>query len=694
MIEVKNSELELTRLRRRLFLAAAIVFILFCVLCARFVYLQVFRYQEFTAQAEDNRITLMPVSPSRGLIYDRNGILMVENISAYSLEISPSRLSDVERTIDELAKIVEITPRDRRRFKKLTEESKTVDFLPLKTRLSDEEVAKMAAFRFRFPGVEVRARLFRNYPLGESASHILGYIGRISPEEQNVIDDGNETSNYAGATHIGKIGIEQSFEKQLRGKMGFEEMEVSAAGRAVRSLSKTPPKPGNNLILSVDIKLQKLVEQLFGDRKGALVAIEPETGDILAFVSKPTFDPNLFTDGIDPQSWQALNESPDKPLLNRPLRGAYPPGSTYKPFMAMAALETGARRPSDTIADPGYFAFGGRRFRDSRPGGNGIVDLHKSIVVSSDTYYYILAHDMGVDAIHDYMKPFGFGQITGIDVKGEIEGVLPSTAWKQKRYKQKWYQGETISIGIGQGYNNFTILQLAHATATLASSGKIMRPHLVKAIEDPVDKKRELTVPKETARIAFKPENLDLVRKAMIDVSRFGTSRVAFAGAEYVTAGKTGTAQVIAIKQNERYDAKKIAEKYRDHSLFMAFAPADNPKIALAIIVENGGFGAQAAAPIARKAFDYYLLGKIDGVSTDPLKVPTEPISADEMRDVPEDAEGELIVVPGAADPLSPGSPLIPPSGPARNPPIGPPLAPGTAPGAPVPASPDKKASK
>ena len=694
MIEVKNSELELTRLRRRLFLAAAIVFILFCVLCARFVYLQVFRYQEFTAQAEDNRITLMPVSPSRGLIYDRNGILMVENISAYSLEISPSRLSDVERTIDELAKIVEITPRDRRRFKKLTEESKTVDFLPLKTRLSDEEVAKMAAFRFRFPGVEVRARLFRNYPLGESASHILGYIGRISPEEQNVIDDGNETSNYAGATHIGKIGIEQSFEKQLRGKMGFEEMEVSAAGRAVRSLSKTPPKPGNNLILSVDIKLQKLVEQLFGDRKGALVAIEPETGDILAFVSKPTFDPNLFTDGIDPQSWQALNESPDKPLLNRPLRGAYPPGSTYKPFMAMAALETGARRPSDTIADPGYFAFGGRRFRDSRPGGNGIVDLHKSIVVSSDTYYYILAHDMGVDAIHDYMKPFGFGQITGIDVKGEIEGVLPSTAWKQKRYKQKWYQGETISIGIGQGYNNFTILQLAHATATLASSGKIMRPHLVKAIEDPFDKKRELTVPKETARIAFKPENLDLVRKAMIDVSRFGTSRVAFAGAEYVTAGKTGTAQVIAIKQNERYDAKKIAEKYRDHSLFMAFAPADNPKIALAIIVENGGFGAQAAAPIARKAFDYYLLGKIDGVSSDPLKVPTEPISADEMRDVPEDAEGELIVVPGAADPLSPGSPLIPPSGPARNPPIGPPLAPGTAPGAPVPASPDKKASK
>ena len=694
MIEVKNSELELTRLRRRLFLAAAIVFILFCVLCARFVYLQVFRYQEFTAQAEDNRITLMPVSPSRGLIYDRNGILMVENISAYSLEISPSRLSDVERTIDELAKIVEITPRDRRRFKKLTEESKTVDFLPLKTRLSDEEVAKMAAFRFRFPGVEVRARLFRNYPLGESASHILGYIGRISPEEQNVIDDGNETSNYAGATHIGKIGIEQSFEKQLRGKMGFEEMEVSAAGRAVRSLSKTPPKPGNNLILSVDIKLQKLVEQLFGERKGALVAIEPETGDILAFVSKPTFDPNLFTDGIDPQSWQALNESPDKPLLNRPLRGAYPPGSTYKPFMAMAALETGARRPSDTIADPGYFAFGGRRFRDSRPGGNGIVDLHKSIVVSSDTYYYILAHDMGVDAIHDYMKPFGFGQITGIDVKGEIEGVLPSTAWKQKRYKQKWYQGETISIGIGQGYNNFTILQLAHATATLASSGKIMRPHLVKAIEDPFDKKRELTVPKETARIAFKPENLDLVRKAMIDVSRFGTSRVAFAGAEYVTAGKTGTAQVIAIKQNERYDAKKIAEKYRDHSLFMAFAPADNPKIALAIIVENGGFGAQAAAPIARKAFDYYLLGKIDGVSTDPLKVPTEPISADEMRDVPEDAEGELIVVPGAADPLSPGSPLIPPSGPARNPPIGPPLAPGTAPGAPVPASPDKKASK
>ena len=702
MIEVKNSELELSRLRTRLYLAAAIVFILFCVLCSRFVYLQVFRYQEFTAQAEDNRIAVMPVSPSRGLIYDRNGVLMVENISAYSLEISPSRLNDLERTIDELAKIVEITPRDRRRFKKLVEESKTVDYLPLKTRLSDEEVAKMAAFRFRFPGVEVRARLFRNYPLGESASHILGYIGRISPEEQNLIDDGEESSNYAGATHIGKIGIEQSFEKQLRGKMGFEEMEVSAAGRAVRSLSKSPPKPGDNLILSVDIKLQKLVEQLFGERKGALVAIEPETGDILAFVSKPTFDPNLFTDGIDPQSWQALNDSPDKPLLNRPLRGAYPPGSTYKPFMAMAALETGARRASDTIADPGYFAFGGRRFRDSRPGGNGIVDLHKSIVVSSDTYYYILAHDMGVDAIHDYMKPFGFGQITGIDVKGEIEGVLPSTAWKQKRYKQKWYQGETISIGIGQGYNNFTILQLAHATATLAADGKIMRPHLVKAIEDPVDKKRALTVPKETARIAFKPENLEMVRKAMIDVSRFGTSRVAFAGAEYVVAGKTGTAQVIAIKQNERYDARKIAEKYRDHSLFMAFAPADNPKIALAIIVENGGFGAQAAAPIARKAFDYYLLGKIDGVNTDRLKNPTEPISTEEMRDVPDDADGELLPVPGASDtaapslPLNSGSkaPIGSPQGPPGLPPTLPPLGPVSTPAAPVPTAPDKKTGK
>ena len=396
-------------------------------------------------------------------------------------------------------------------------------------------------------------------------------------------------------------------------------------------------------MLSIDIELQKLIEQLYGDRRGALVAIEPSTGEVLAIVSKPTYDPNLFVDGIDPQSWQALNEDPDLPLMNRPLRGTYPPGSTYKPFMALAALTSGVRTPQTTISDPGFFQLGNHRFRDSRPGGNGTVDLHKSLVVSSDTYYYKVAYEMGVDAIHDFMSPWGFGRLTGIDLEGEATGILPSTDWKLKRFKKKWFPGETPSIGIGQGYNAFTMLQLAHAVATLANDGVAMRPHVVTSIEDPVSRKREPAVPVEPTRMAVKPEYLRLVERALVDVNRFGTSRMAFAGAEYVAAGKTGTAQVIGIKQNEKYDARRVAERFRDHSLYIAFAPADKPRIALAAVVENGGFGAQAAAPIARKVFDYVLLGKLP----QPVRAGAgaaqgvEPDS--EMRDVPESTEPETV---------------------------------------------------
>jgi penicillin-binding protein 2 len=372
---------------------------------------------------------------------------------------------------------------------------------------------------------------------------------------------------------------------------------------------------------------------------------------VLAFVSKPTFDPNLFVDGIDPQSWQALNEDPDKPLLNRPLRGTYPPGSTYKPFMALAALTTGARTPEMTISDPGYFLLGGHRFRDSVPSGHGSVNLHKSIVVSSDTYYYKLAYDMGVDAIHDFMVPWKFGQLTGIDLENEVTGILPSSAWKNRRYKLKWLPGETPSIGIGQGYNAFTILQLAHATATLANDGVVMRPHVVKSIENPVTRERVDVVRAPSYRIGLKPEHLALVKSAMIDVNRFGTSRRVFVGTDYVAAGKTGTAQVIGIRQNERYDARRIAERHRDHSLFMAFAPANQPRIALALIVENGGFGAQAAAPIARKVFDYVLLGKVPGEAPAPRGATgraAEPEPNPDERDVPESIEPE---------PVSPAAP-------------------------------------
>jgi len=635
MMEVRDTEANLARLRWRLVVAMAFALLLLGSVMGRMVWLQVYRHAEFHAQAEDNRIAVVPVPPARGLIYDRNGVLLAENVSAYTLELAPRRIANLERTIDELSELVEISVRDRRRFRRLHEDTKNSEWLPLKIRLTDEEAAIIAAHRYRFEGVDVRARLFRNYPLGDTASHVIGYIGRISPDDKRRLERAETASAYAGSTHIGKVGVELSYEKTLHGKPGFDEVEVTAGGRPVRSLSRHPAVPGHNLILSIDVRLQKLVEEWYEGRKGALVAIEPKTGDVLAFVSMPTFNPNLFIDGIDAESWKALNEHPDRPLVNRPLRGTYPPGSTYKPFMALAALETGIRTPNALTRDPGYFLMGNHRFRDSKPGGHGMVDLKRSIVVSSDVYYYVAALDMGVDRIHDFMKPWGFGQLTGIDIHHETTGILPSTAWKMRRFKQRWYPGETPSVGIGQGYNSFTILQLAHATAILANGGTVMRPHVVRTVHNPVTGERTPTVPKASYRIPLNPAHLELVKQGMIDVNRVGTGRHAFAGAEYVAAGKTGTSQVIGIKQGEKYDAKKIAEQFRDHSLFMAFAPADDPKVALALIVENGGFGAQAAAPIARKVFDYVLLGKLPKDTPEPFPGRPE-VDESELRDVPE----------------------------------------------------------
>jgi len=429
----------------------------------------------------------------------------------------------------------------------------------------------------------------------------------------------------------------------LHGTVGYDEVEVAASGRAVRTLSHTPAGPGSNLILSIDIGLQKVVEQAFGDRRGALVAIEPSTGDILAFVSMPTFDPNLFVEGIDQQNWDELNNSPDHPLLNRPIAGTYPPGSTYKPFMALAALELGKRTPSATIFDPGYFMFGGHKFRDDKEGGHGTIDMYHSIVESCDTYYYMLANDLGVDTIHDFMKPFGFGQPTGIDLDYERTGLLPSTEWKRAAYRRpeqkRWYAGETISLGIGQGYNAFTPLQMAHALATLVNNGVVMKPHLVKIIENGTTHERTVTVPKESYRIPLKQENIDIIKQAMIGVTKEGTSSRVFANAGYVSGGKTGTAQVVGIKKNEKYDAKHTAERMRDHSLYTAFAPADNPRIVIAAIVENGGFGAEAAAPIVRKALDYYLLGKLP---EDKDKTPDNKPLVAQAKPAPESKAGAL----------------------------------------------------
>jgi penicillin-binding protein 2 len=612
--ELRNYERELHQFHLRLAVAGIAVFVAFGVLAARFIFLQVVRHDVYASKAEDNRISIVPIPPNRGLIVDRNGIVIARNYSGYTLDIFPRRVKSVERTIDELAELIDITPRDRARFKKVMVETRNPESLPIRTRLTDEEVARFAVNRFRYEGVEIKARLFRQYPYGDVASHAIGYMGRVNKDDQERLEEEGVDANYRGTDFIGRTGVEASYEADLHGTTGFEQVEIDAAGRGIRTLSRSASQSGNNVALTLDIRLQQVAENAFGERRGALVAIEPTTGGVLAFVSKPGFDPNLFVDGIDPQSWSELNNSPDLPLNNRAIAGVYPPGSTFKPFMAMAALELGKRTARSTINDPGYFIFGDRRFRDSKPGGHGVVDLYKSIVVSSDTFYYQLANDMGIDAIAGFMKNFGFGARSGIDVQGEALGILPSPEWKQARFRnpaqQKWYPGETISIGIGQGYNAYTPIQLAQAMATLAADGAIYKPHLVAHVDNPRSGEQRYTEPELVHQASFKKEHVEFVKRAMAGVNKEGTGARSFAGAQYTSGGKTGTAQVIAIKQNEKYDESKVAERHRDHSLFIAFAPVESPKIALAVIVENGGFGARAAAPIARTVLDYFLLGK------------------------------------------------------------------------------------
>jgi penicillin-binding protein 2 len=616
--EVRNPEREQFWFRRRLAVAGVLVLAAFGGLVARFVYLQVTQHSHYRTLAESNRIAVVPIPPNRGVITDRNGVVLAQSDSAYTLEIQPSRVKDLDRVTDELAELVEVTPRDRKRFRKLLDESKNFESLPLRTRLTDEEVARFAVNRYRFPGVEIKARLFRNYPLGEVGSHFLGHIGRINDRDLEKIAEWEATANYKGTDYIGKLGVEYTYERELHGTTGVEEVEVDAGGRAVRTLSRVPPIAGNNLRLSIDIKLQQAAEAAFGERRGALVAIDPATGEVLAFVSRPGFDPNLFVDGIDPASWKELNESPDRPMLNRPLKGAYPPGSTIKPFLALGALASGRRTAAQTISDPGYFQIAGHshRFRDDKPGGHGVVDMYKSIVVSCDTYYYQLAAESDIDDTHAFMSTLGFGRLSGVDLEGESAGVLPSREWKRKRFAganyredhRKWYLGDSVSAGIGQGYTAFTPLQLAHATATLANGGVAFRPHLVKQVENVRTGEVRRIAAESTHTLAVSQEHIDVIRNALVGVNREGTSRRAFDGAKYVAGGKTGTAQVYSLK-GEKYDASKIDERLRDHAWFMAYAPADRPRIAVAVLVENGGFGAQAAAPIARQVFDFYLLG-------------------------------------------------------------------------------------
>jgi penicillin-binding protein 2 len=614
--EIRNSERELHQFQLRVGIAGIAVLIAFGLLALRFVYLQVFQHQHYAAKAEDNRISIVPVSPNRGLMIDRNGVVIARNYSAYTLEIFPRRVKNMEATIDEVAEFVDIQPRDRARFRKLLAETRNAESLPIRNRLSDEEVAKFAANRFRFQGVEIKARLFRQYPFGDVGSHVIGYMGRINQNDQARLEEEGLYANYRGTDFMGKAGVEATYERELHGTTGFEHVEIDAAGRGIRTLSRTPSQPGNNVTLTLDMKLQQVAEVAFGNRRGALAAVDPRTGEVLALVSKPGFDPNLFVDGPDPQYWAELNTSIDRPLHNRAISGVYPPGSTFKPFMALAALETGKRTPRSAINDhTGWFEFGGRRFRDSKKGGHGYVDLYRSIVVSSDVFYYQLANDMGIDAIAGFMAKLGLGSRTGIDLNNESTGVLPSPQWKQKRFRrpeqQKWYAGETISIGIGQGYNSYTPIQLATAMAAVVNGGTVYRPRLVARIDNARTGETRSSEPEIVQQTPFRQEWVDFIKRSMVGVIKEGTGARAFANAGYTVGGKTGTAQVIAMKQNEKYDESKIDERHRDHSLFISFAPIDDPRIAMLVIVENGGFGARAAAPIARTVLDYFMLGKL-----------------------------------------------------------------------------------
>ena len=612
--ELKNFQHEQYYFRLRLGFTAFVVLGLFGLLVFRFAYLQIKQYGHYQTLAENNRISLVPIVANRGLIMDKNGVVLAHNFFVYTLEITPSKVDNLEATIAELSKLLEISKLDRKRFKKLQSESRNFESIPIRTHLNEVEAASFAVNHYRFPGVEIKSRLFRHYPLGKLGAHMIGYIGRINDNDMVNLEKSGDLSNYKGSDHVGKSGVEQFYEHQLHGTTGFQQVETDADGRAVRVVSSSSPVSGSNLILSIDSKLQEIAETAFGERRGALVAINPKTGEILSYVSQPTFDPNLFVDGIDVDNWKLLNDSLDKPLVNRPIRGIYPPGSTFKPFVAMAGLENSKRLPPFSIHDPGYFSLGNsrHRYRDWKPEGHGIVDIQRAITVSCDTFFYGLALDLGIEKLTGFVRHFGFGEKSGIDIMGESGGLLPTPAWKTRRYKQPWYQGETVIVGIGQGYTLVTPMQLAQATATLANNGVAMKPHLVMKIQNPMTAESQFISPTVQDKITLQPENIAIVKQGMIGVTLpGGTAASIGANASYSIAAKTGTAQVIGIKQNAKYDTGSINERHRDHALFIAYAPADDPTIALAVIVENGGHGGSSAGPIARKVMDYYLLGKL-----------------------------------------------------------------------------------
>lgn len=611
MFDFKSAnERERSRFGLRVWVAGIAVLLAFGLLGWRLWVLQVQQHQGLLQRADSNRTAVVPIPPRRGEILDRNGEVLARNYLSYTLEVVPAQVKSIDEVLLNLEQVVALSDRQKRQFERRLRESGPYAPVLLRNDLSDTEAAYFAAQAFRFPGVELRARWVRQYPQGLTAAHVVGYIGRISERDLESLEADNELGNYRGTDIIGKKGIEKSWETQLHGQTGIESLEVTARGRPVQTLHRIDPTPGHDLILSIDLRLQRIAEKAFEGQRGALVAIDPNNGEILAFVSQPSFDPNLFVDGIDHESWKQLNESEDKPLITRPVYGTYPIGSTYKPFVALAAMALGKRKPDTKIYDPGYYEMGKTRFRNAGSVAYGNVDVHKSLVVSSDTYYYSLAEQITIDALHDFMKPFGFGQKTGIDLSGERTGILPSTDWKKSAFRdpaqQRWYPGETVSVLIGQGYNAFSLMQLAQATAVLANGGTYYRPRLVQAVK-PSGMAPERFDAEVMHTVDLDPKGVAAVRDALVDVTKVGTARRAFASTPYKVAGKTGTIQLFNLK-GAKYKRDEVDERLRDHSAFMGYAPADNPTIALAVLVENAGWGSEVAAPIARAVFDAWVM--------------------------------------------------------------------------------------
>lgn len=605
----KDSDQEAYLIRGRIIFAGVAATVLILVILFRIFTLQVIQHDHFTTLSQSNRVKIVPIPPTRGLIFSRDNVLLADNRSSFSLELTPENIPDVNKTIARLRKIIPVDDDSVKRFRQQLGKSRRFESIPLRFNLSDEEVARISVNLYRFPGVDVKARLNRYYPLGENFAHTIGYVGMIDEDELSQVDQ----SNYSATSHIGKIGVEKAYEDLLHGQVGYQQVEVNAQGRTVRVLDRTPPVPGKNLYLTIDVTLQNLAAKEMENKRGAVVALDPRDGDILAMVSSPSYDPNLFVNGIDTKTYNALLSSEDTPLLNRALRGKYPPGSTVKPFLAFSALQAGLREPGDETWCPGWYKLKGssHEYRDWKHGGHGHTNMHDAIAQSCDVYFYDLANDMGIDQLHDSLAQFGFGDTTGLDIGGESAGLLPSRKWKRQTQGQPWYPGETLITGIGQGSMLVTPLQLAVATATMANRGRVLKPHLFKMARDPRTNQVVARSRRQVTRVIQDTDSSDWehVINAMHDVVQgpHGTARREGRGADYEFAGKTGTAQVVSLSHDNEGEAEDLPEELQDHALFIAFAPLQSPTIALAVIVENGGGGSSTAAPIARKLLDIYL---------------------------------------------------------------------------------------